>query len=292
MSERQERQKFDKRHAPETVEITVLTGTSAGGAGRAGGDALWTASANVLAYVDEHGDVVVAEGRLEWLATEEQTGTWIHDLQPLTQYVMRARRASPDPAEYAKHGMAVSDLAHHFALDEVLAHDVHVAALDERKARWLEPVTLATDVGEFTLERGYGQFVATVDWRGHPMSVMLELDDDAEEGAETCTAALTRFRQCVADSANVDARWRAYAAATLTELANDWAQDEDGAEGQPAPERITEEVFAERIRLDELSVTPEGSMTPFFADGDLFWGHVILLDVESDGTVTDAYIAG
>jgi hypothetical protein len=92
-----------------------------------------------------------------------------------------------------------------------------------------------------------------------------------------------------ADAAGTDARWRAYAAATLTDLANDWQDQADDA-GSSAP--ITPEVFVERIRLSELSVAADGSATPYYSDGDLFWGHVILVDVEPDGSMTDAYIAG
>lgn len=289
MGVKQERATFDRRHAPEVVEITVLTGTRTGGASKAGPDVLWTASADVLAHLDEHGTLVPGEGRLSWLATDEQRGAWVHDLQPHVQYVVRARRASPDPAEHARYGVPVPDLSGSFALVEVVERDVHVPALDERLARWLEPVVVASDLGELTLERSMGHFSGEVDWPSGPVHVSLDVDPDASEGAETCAAALARLTAYAADAAGTDARWRAYAAATLTDLANDW---QDQADDDAAPGPITPEAFVERIRLSELAVESDGSATPFYADGDLFWGHVILVEVEPDGSMTDAYIAG
>ena len=50
--------------------------------------------------------------------------------------------------------------------------------------------------------------------------------------------------------------------------------------------------FVKRIRLSERVVESEGSVTPFYDDCDLFWGHVILVEVEPDGSMTYAYIAG
>jgi hypothetical protein len=293
MGEKQERRAFDRRHADEVVEITVLTGESTGGAGKAGDDVLWTPSADVIALVDEHGTVVSEEGRLSWLATDDQRGTWIHDLKPLTQYVVRVRRADPDPAEYAKYGMPVPDLSRDFALDEVVARDVHVAALDERLARYLVPVVVATEHGDFTLERSFGHFSGSVDWCGREVEVMLDADEESDEGVVTCAAALTRLEAYVADAAGTDARWRAYAATTLLDLANDWQEQADGpGDGRAPAGPVTAESFVERISLNELSISADGSATPFYADGDLFWGHVILVDVEPDGSLTDAYIAG
>ncbi|RYB92958.1 DUF2262 domain-containing protein [Nocardioides oleivorans] len=290
MGEQQEREAFDRRHADEVIEITVLTGTTVGGAGKAGDAVLWTPSADVIAHVDEEGAVVTGDGRLSWLATDEQRATWIHDLQAHTQYVVRVRAADPDPAEYARYGQPFPDLSGHFALDEVVRRDVHVPALDERLAAYLRPVVVTSDLGDFTLERAYGHFSGEVDWAGTSVHVLLDVDDTSVEGAETCDAALARLTTYAADAAGTDARWRAFAASTLVELARDWQQQD--AEGGGEVEEVTPESFVRRIRLSELAITADGSATPYYDDGDLFLGHVILVEVEPDGSTTDAYIAG
>lgn len=289
MGESQERTAFDRRHAGEVVEITVLTGTTVGGAGKAGDAVLWTPSADVIAHVDEHGRLQASQGRLSWLATDAQRAGWIHDLRAHTQYAVRVRRAAPDPAEYARYGQPVPDLTGHFALDEVVARDVHLPGLDERLARYLEPVVVRTEHGDVTLERSFGHFSGDVAWAGTTVQVLLDVDETASEGGETCTAALARLDAFLADAAGTDARWRAYAATTLVDLANDWQEQADDP-GSAGP--VTAESFVERISLRELSISADGSATPYYDDGDLFWGHVILVEVEPDGSMTDAYIAG
>ncbi|WFR83801.1 DUF2262 domain-containing protein [Arthrobacter sp. Y-9] len=294
MSGDQERLDFEKRHASDAVEITVLTGQHTGGAGKAGGAVLWTASADVLAYRDENGSDVDASGRLSWLATDEQRDTWIHDLKPLTQYVVRARRATPDPAEYAKYGLPVPDLSHHFALDEVVERDVQNRFLLERRDQWVQPVTMSTDIGDFELDRAFGWFSGLIARDDGDISVTLAVDEPAILGAETCRATFGRLHTLVADLAAIDARWRAFAAKKLTDLANDWQDDaQDYEQEDAAPEApITADTFAQRIRLSELSLDTEGSMTAYYDDDELFWGHAILVEVAADGTPGDATIAG
>lgn len=48
----------------------------------------------------------------------------------------------------------------------------------------------------------------------------------------------------------------------------------------------------ESISINEMTVSPEGFVTLYYDDGDMFWGHSIEIDVEADGTVSDADIAG
>lgn len=290
MSGDQERLDFEKRHASDTVEITVLTGQHTGGAGKAGGAVHWTASADVLAYRDENGREVAEPGRLSWLATDEQRESWIHDLKPLTQYVIRARRATPDPAEYAKYNLPVPDLSHHFALDEVVERDVQNHFLVERRDQWVQPVSMSTDIGDFDLDRAFGWFSGLITRDEGDISVTLSIDEPATLGAETCRASFTSLQAFVSDLTGIDARWRAFAAEKLTDLANDWQEDEQDEAAPEAP--ITAGTFAQRIRLRELSIETDGSMTAYYDDDELFWGHVILIDVASDGAPGDATIAG
>ncbi len=50
--------------------------------------------------------------------------------------------------------------------------------------------------------------------------------------------------------------------------------------------------MASRVSLESLEVGSDGSAAPMYDDGDLFAGHVIIVEVEPDGTLTDATIAG
>jgi len=289
MAEKQERTAFDEAFATETVEIVVLTGEHTGGAARRGGRALWTCSAEVLAHVDEAGSAVLAEARLAWLAAAEQRGTPVHQLDPLTQYVVRVRRAITDPAGGSTYGAPMTDRPHQFALDEVLQRDVHIPALDERLGQWLRPVSIATALGDFELDRSLGWFSGRVRSGGVDVAASLAIDDGSIEGSETCRAALARLVELVGELPEADARWRAFAASKLTDLAGDWQQDD---EDPTSVEPITTRAFTQRIRLDDLTIAADGSVTSYYDDGDLFWGHAIIVEVAMDGTPTDAHIAG
>lgn len=279
-----ERAAFDGRFGDAPLEITVLTGEYVGGAGKSGRAKLWTVSADILAYVDETGALVEAKGQLEWLGTEDDRDGWVHQIEPTTQYRMVVRRAVPaDPARYAAYSMPTPDFSHTFALAEVVERGVHFPALDERLNRYLQPIVLNDQQGTFTLDRSFGQFAGQIAWPTGEVSVSLEIDETSQEGAETCEDAMATLARITAD-ADIDARWRSYAASVLTELANEWRDDED------AP--IAEADFASRISLSELNVSPDGSVTPYYRDGNLFFGHVIIIDVEPDGSLSDASIAG
>lgn len=81
---------------------------------------------------------------------------------------------------------------------------------------------------------------------------------------------------------------RMYAAEELVELANDWLQDNDEAE----IDEITKEMFINFMTLDSISVYPEGDFEIFFFDGDMFWGHCIIVDGNINGDFNSAQIAG
>ncbi len=76
---------------------------------------------------------------------------------------------------------------------------------------------------------------------------------------------------------------RLEAAKALLELHN-----EEWSDGEP----INDEAFAGRMTMKELTIDGDGSATLFYDDGDLFWGHSILVEVDNEGAFQDASIAG
>ena len=78
---------------------------------------------------------------------------------------------------------------------------------------------------------------------------------------------------------------RAYAAGHMLDTANDWLGDAD-------EEPITAEQFADRITLSELAFRNDGSIEAYYDDGDIFWGHCIIVRMDKNGNIEDAEIAG
>ncbi len=82
---------------------------------------------------------------------------------------------------------------------------------------------------------------------------------------------------------------RIFAAKELTSLANEWlADDEENEDAQP----ITEDTFAKRITLSEISIAPNGSFAAYYEDDDMFWGHVVEIHGSLKKGILNANIAG
>jgi hypothetical protein len=82
-----------------------------------------------------------------------------------------------------------------------------------------------------------------------------------------------------------DDRVRAFAVSRLLGLKNDaWLGDDESA--------LTTAQFTARMTPQAVTLDPDGSFTFFYADGDLFWGHSILVSGTIADGPADADIAG
>ena len=71
----------------------------------------------------------------------------------------------------------------------------------------------------------------------------------------------------------------------MTDLANDWLEDEDAAE-------ISKEDFADRIRLASLGVTMSGNYQAYYDDDDIFYGHSVTVSGNIKKGIKDVNIMG
>ncbi len=76
-----------------------------------------------------------------------------------------------------------------------------------------------------------------------------------------------------------------FAVGELLELKNTTWLDEDEA-------TITPEEFKKRMRLESITVSPNGEFEFWHDDGDLFWGHSIQVSGNLKDGLTDANIQG
>ena len=134
--------------------------------------------------------------------------------------------------------------------------------------------------GTFYFNREYGWFAGQVSWMGNMEEILLDKD---EEG-ETADAALQTLHILMQDTANWDIRLRSYAARELTELANDWREEN-------IPE-IKEKDFAERIGIPSIHIDNKGSFEAVYDDDGMFAGHWIVVGVNDKGEPEDADIEG
>ena len=141
-------------------------------------------------------------------------------------------------------------------------------------------------LGTLTLNRDFGLLDGEILWNGEKVSLALEIDLDDEETWDTTRSIAHKV---MADRESRDRSMREFAAKKLTELANEWQADDDEKENA---DPITEEAFAQRITLLELSLTYEGDFTAYFDDDDMFWGHTVEVCGSLENGIESANIAG
>lgn len=228
------------------------------------------------------GKVYEGKGRIEWLAEEKDKGNWIHSLGMEKIYRLQVKKRKPrELPDYM-----LSWLNNGFLLIKVVERNVKHPELEKILEEYKRPVFLDVDgCGTFELEKQYGWFSGDVDWLGEECSVSLECD---EEGGVTADKALEVFYLMHKNLKEWDKSFREFAASKLTDLANDWLQDED----EEDKKKITKEEFEERIRISELVIRPSGNYDAYYYDDDMFWGHIIVINGNAYSGMEDADIAG
>lgn len=137
-------------------------------------------------------------------------------------------------------------------------------------------------LGELTYDHEFEWWDGQTDLGGHPAELRVQAERDCPSdpaARRTLGAALTRLRE-------TEGRVRAAVATRLLDLAEDWRDDEDD------PEPLTVAGVMARIVPTSVELSPDGGATLYYADGELFAGHIILAGVDASGHVTSAGIAG
>jgi hypothetical protein len=150
-------------------------------------------------------------------------------------------------------------------------------ALDRALTAWRAAQELEdARFGRFTHDLRTGMLEAETPWLGDPVCLTL----DSEAGSD---APLRTAKALFDDAAHWDARVREAIVADLLPLKN-----ENWLDAGEAP--LTAEAFLAPIRLSSIVVGAERFVQFYFYDGNLFWGHSIV--VTRDGDRLEAEIAG
>lgn len=102
---------------------------------------------------------------------------------------------------------------------------------------------------------------------------------------ETDTDAISAAHRLFEKIRVSDSEIRNFAADELLELHNESWREDDEAE-------ISREDFCSRIKITSVNFEGEGDITIYFDDDDLFWGHVIVVQINENFEFTYADIAG
>lgn len=124
-------------------------------------------------------------------------------------------------------------------------------------------------------------------WYGGNVSVadaLFEISLNPEEGTDV-TKALQRAKQVVNEFERYQNLASDHAVTSLLGMKNsDWLEDGE--------KKVSAEEFKARIKLQSINVEPNGEVTFWYSDGDLFLGHSIQVTIDENDLCTDANIAG
>jgi len=154
------------------------------------------------------------------------------------------------------------------ALKKLLTPPPHVPRLTRMHRR----------LGELRYDLDLGWWEGRVSFGGvKGVSFHLEADRECPE------AILDRAAKTLAAVRCADLK--AYAAKKLLRLKNDdWLGDDE--------KPFTARSFQARLSPESVGMSEEGTVTVYFNDGDLFWGHVVVVELNSALKPVDADIAG
>lgn len=258
---------LEERFSEELVDMIAVTGPSGVGAGKAGKESLWTASIPLIAW-KEKGRITTEKVRLCWLTDEEGLREKQAQLHKESIVTLQVRKGTDE-----------------FMLVSLIDTDTKDRELQEILEEVQKPVFYHDDkLGTFELVKGLDLFETTIQWGKQECLLYFNLGEEEEINDSLQTA-----RRLVQEQTKWDSSIKSFAANKLIELAKDWQEQDDSDENQ---EEITHDQFINRISLESLQAYPNGEFEAYYHDGDLFWGHVILVTGNINGTFKDAHIAG
>ncbi len=187
--------------------------------------------------------------------------------------ILRVRVCLPEPTQTGSAARAL--------LVEVLGAESSDTELNARVEQLRQPVTAEHSFfGTLTLDRAMNWYEVEFPWNGRPVQLQLSLDEGEDENELFAIA-----KNLWDEQRRWDERVRDHVTDELLDLKNRaWL-----GEGE---EPFTRDTFKARMEAGSVTVYSGGAFEFCFSDGDLFWGHVILVSGSLSEGPTAASIAG
>ena len=272
---------FSNNYHNKEKEILLLTPDKSGGGAKFYNS--WEAIQYFLAYIDlDTNELKNGDGRVTWLVSDEQhnkNGIFSpHYFKHGTVYHLKVRELIDKIVPEGRLPSAYNN----FMVVEILKEDVKNDELLAILTEYRTPIVITDEkLGKFELNKDFGSFFGELKWIDKNISVSLDVDmEDKNTWSETLEVLHNLYNQ----KRQFDTEFRSYAGEQLTELANDWLEDENT--------EISKENFIKRISLIELSVNSDGDYTAYYDDDYIFYGHAIDVSGNIRTGISSANIAG
>lgn len=249
----------------------------------------WEMTASTIGLkVCATGEIISTPVHLSWpIAGDDRSGKMSFDRFAKGQVCalkVRKMKAKSAPNLLTPHYCIVSVIDEHANCPELMP------LLEEFRK---EVVLEDEDLGTLVLNKKTALFEGKVDYGADRFTLYLEVD---ALDKNTWTQALNAAKALICKGAYWDQPMCEFAAKELTDLANDYREEEDfDDESLYAPsdlEEISEEEFACRISIFELIVNAGGEFTAYYNDDDMFSGRVITVTGSLEKGIEDANLKG
>ncbi|HEX8876749.1 MAG TPA: DUF2262 domain-containing protein [Phycisphaerales bacterium] len=266
-----ERIAIEKRVAKAPiVTITGIIDASGSGGCRHQGDRMWRFVAHLCAWRCEDGPVRTQRLRLERWVSEKGLEAATRRAPAWKMIRCRARLLDADPSTEPR-ALAI----------RMMPPGRPHADLDAVRDALQTPVhRRVPGIGRVTLDRRIDMWTGRAKWAGGKVEVVLGGDPKAYS-----TKTFELIQSVAATAATWDARLKRHAAKHLVKLKNE-AWREDGVKP------ITSKLFAQRLKLQNWLTRADRSMEFSFDDGDLFFGHEIVVSVDPKGRLGEPELHG
>ena len=276
------KEKFEKEFYDEDREMLVLMKSGCNGA-VVYGDML-KPSVDFLASIDlKTGVLSKTVGRIEWMIKNDKDRKgWGYDFQQFGIYHVKVKKCIPQKLKPYQMEL----LNNRYMLIDIVEENVKNLELEKLQDYYSTPIIIKNDLGTFELNREFSCFEGQVEFDNIEILVLIETDEEDGESARNAMAALFDFSNHFKD---LDQQYRMFAAKELTESANEWLEADDNEEKLDV---ITEEIFMNRIQISEITATSNGELVLYYNDDDMFWGHIIEINIDESRNPIEVSIAG
>lgn len=276
----QEELEFEAKFDSQEKEIYVLTQDDMG-AGQSRGQSLWTVSIATIAHIDiATQELVKKKCVLQWLVSERGRKTQKKGFGLAKQkiYKLKVRASLPFVHPYTHKEM---EAGRWLMVVDVLERDCAQPQLQELLKEYQKEVSIQPKgCQKLVLNKSLRIFQGDGDFHGQSCSITL----DADEEQDSAEAALSVWNELYENAADWDDRGRRYAAEALTDLANDWLEED--------AQEVTQEAFMKRISIIGIHIGKDKDIHFDYDDDDMFAGHIVVLEGTLDKGFEDANIEG
>ncbi len=266
----------NKRFHPEEKEFLVMTISGTHGS-KCNGQDYWDKSVDILGYVEtESGRTSDIKSCLDWCVKD-----WSYDNFEKTGTIYRIKGRLPKLLDGDEPWINNKQRMSSLYVTEIISENEKNDFLENLLTEYKKEVSVNSSVlGKLILDKDLNQYEteSEIEWCGETVTISISVDED------NINEILPVAEEFYNNRNEWNIKLREYSASQLTELANDWLDeeyyeddDEESDEETKPVHEITEKEFAERITICDISFDSDGDFTVYYDDDDMFWGHSVVV---------------